>query len=206
MSKREVCPRCEYILARCLCHTLKPIDNTTQIIVLQHPSETGHALNTVHLMKKSFLKMDLFIGEDFSDHLELNSIIRDHKETIGLIFPGGNSTVLNSLSSKKITHLILIDGTWKKARKIYLLSKNLHQLQTHSLGPTKPGQYKIRSSTFEDGLSTLEATVCALGCVEKNLDTQSLEETFSKMIEFQIEKMGEETFRKNYKKENKKDE
>jgi DTW domain-containing protein YfiP len=206
MNKREVCPHCEYILARCLCHALKPINNTTHILVLQHPSETGHALNTVHLMKKSFLKMDVFIGEDFSEHLKLNAIIKDHKDSIGVIFPGATSTVLNSDSAKKITHLILIDGTWKKARKIYLLSKNLHQLQTHSLASAKTGQYKIRSATFEDSLSTLEATICALESVEKDLDTRSLEDSFLKMIEFQIEKMGEETFRKNYKQETKKDE
>ncbi|MBC7539238.1 MAG: DTW domain-containing protein [Bacteriovorax sp.] len=200
MNKRVVCPLCEYILARCLCSTLMPIDNTTKIIILQHPSETGHALNTVSLMKKSFLNLDLFIGEDFSEHQELNSLINNHQETICLIFPAGNNIVLTSKSEQKITHLIFIDGTWKKARKIFLLSKNLHNLKSYALVPSKPGQYKIRSSTFEHGLSTLEATLCALESVEKNLDTKSLEDSFLKMIEFQIEKMGEETFRLNYKK------
>ena len=122
MNKRAVCPQCEYILARCLCSTLKPIENTTKIIILQHPSETGHALNTVSLMKKSFLNLDLFIGEDFSEDQKLNSLINNYKETICLIFPAGNNIVLNSKTEQKITHLIFIDGTWKKARKIFLLS------------------------------------------------------------------------------------
>lgn len=200
MTKRAVCPHCEFILVRCLCDTLKSIDNATQIIVLQHLSEKTHALNTVHLMRKSLKKMELFIGEDFSEHQELNTIIKDHKETIGLIFPTGKNVPLHTFSAQKLTHLLFLDGTWKKVHKMYLLSKNLHELLTFSLIPIKPSQYKIRSSQFEHGLSTLEATVCALLHIEKNLDTKSLEDSFCKMIGFQIEKMGEETFKKNYQK------
>lgn len=200
-KKRAVCPHCEFIRARCLCDTLKLIDNKTQIIILQHPSEMGHALNTVALMKKSFMKMDVFIGEDFSEHLELNSLIEHHQETIGLIFPTEKKVELHTFPKRKLTHLLFLDGTWKKAYKMYRLSKNLHQLLTFSLVPTKPGQYKIRSSHFEQGVSTLEATICALLYIEESLDTKSLEDSFAKMIGFQIEKMGQETFKKNYQKD-----
>lgn len=200
MKKRAVCPHCEYILARCLCKTLKPIDNKTQLIVLQHPSESQHALNTVRLMKKSFLKIDIIIGENFSEHQELNKIIKDHKETIALIFPAEKSIILNSLLSKKITHLLFIDGTWKKAHKMYWLSKNLHELDSYSFIPTTPSRYLIRTSKIKNALSTLEASIFALEQIEKKLITKSLEDSFLKMIEFQIEKMGEETFRKNYNK------
>jgi DTW domain-containing protein YfiP len=199
MNKRATCPNCEYILARCLCNSLQKIDNKTQIIILQHPSESSHALNTARLMTKSFLKIKLFIGEDFSDHEELNELIKTNKESIALIFPKVGSPILTS-EMVHISHLIFIDGTWKKARKIYLLSKNLTDLPTYSLETLKESQYKIRSSEFSKGLSTLEASLLALGKIEKDLETISLEEAFLKMINFQIEKMGEETYRKNYEK------
>jgi DTW domain-containing protein YfiP len=200
MLKREVCPHCEFIIARCLCSTLRPINNLTQITILQHPSEAKHALNTVKLMKKSFLNIELIIGENFSEDQKLNSIISMHKETVGLIFPAQGSISLDKFSSQKLTHIIFIDGTWKKANKIYLLSKNLQQLSTYFLSPPFQGQYKIRASTFKNGISTLEASICALKYIEESLDTLSLEESFLKMIEFQITKMGEETFKKNYNK------
>ncbi|MDO9182695.1 MAG: tRNA-uridine aminocarboxypropyltransferase [Bacteriovorax sp.] len=197
MNKRANCPHCEYILARCLCHTLKSINNKTTIIVLQHPSETKHALNTVQLMKKSFQNIVIFTGEDFSEHTVLNKLLLDHQKEIALVFPTTTSTTLTN-QNKQISHLIFIDGTWKKARKIFLLSKNLHQLQTYSLTPDKPGQYLIRSSSIDNSLSTLEACLLSLSLVEKDLDTKSLTNSFNKMIEFQIEKMGEEKFNKNY--------
>lgn len=205
MNKRATCPNCEYILARCLCNSLQKIDNKTQIIILQHPSESSHALNTARLMTKSFLNIKLFIGEDFSDHEELNELIKTHKESIALIFPKVGSSALTSKMGH-ISHLIFIDGTWKKARKIYLLSKNLADLPTYSLETSKESQYKIRSSEFSKSLSTLEASLIALEKIENNLETITLEETFFKMINFQIEKMGEETYRKNYEKKNKSDE
>lgn len=198
MTKRSLCPECDYIISRCLCSTIRSIDNKTHLIVLQHPTESRHALNTVNLMKKSFLKMDLFIGENFSEMEKLNSLIDHNLETMALIFPTNKSKILTPGTLKKITHLIFIDGTWKKARKIYLLSTNLHKLDHYSLIPTRQSNYKIRSSSLENSLSTLEATVCALDIIEQNLETKSLEESFLKMIEFQIEKMGEEIFRKNY--------
>jgi len=198
MNKRAMCPNCEFILARCLCDTLRPIKNNTHLIILQHPSETKHALNTVVLMKKSFQNMTLLIGEDFSDNDVLNSLISANKNSIALLFPTEKSSILNSKSSKQITHLILIDGTWKKAHKIFMASKNLHLLQSFKLETSQTSQYKIRSSKLEHSLSTLEASVIALNILENMTETKSLEESFRKMIEFQIEKMGAETFKKNY--------
>lgn len=201
MNKRAVCPNCDFILIRCLCNTLRPIDNKTHIIILQHKSETNHALNTVAIMKKSFLNITIFIGEDFTENLELNELIKNFKKSLGLIFPMETSSILNSTQTQKMTHLIFLDGTWKKSLKMYLLSKNLHLLNIYSLKPTKRSQYKIRSTKFEDGLSTLEAAICALECIEASLDIKSLEDSFLQMIKFQIEMMGEDTFRKNYESE-----
>lgn len=149
-------------------------------------------------MKKSFQNIDILIGENFSANTVLNALIESHLETIGIIFPTTNSVTLSFNLEKKITHLIFIDGTWKKTKKIFFLSKNLHRLVTYSLQPSFPSQYKIRSSQLKNSLSTLEAAILSLKIVEEKLDTKSLENSFLKMIEFQIDKMGEEIFNKNY--------
>lgn len=201
MSKRPLCPHCEFILARCLCHSLKPIGNQTQIIILQHNSETKHALNTVALMKKSYQNIKVFIGEDFTHHDELNSIIDNNKDNLMLVFPTLKSELLTSVHQKKITHIILLDGTWKKTQKIFILSKNLHLLPSIKLEIESASLYKIRKGpkALEHSLSTLEASLSVLNILEKDLETTSLKDSFLAMIDFQIEKMGAETFKKNYK-------
>ena len=202
MNKRPQCSQCGFILTRCLCEILRPINNKTHLVILQHKSETKHALNTVALMKKSFINLNLFIGEDFSDHQLLNQLIIENGENLVLLFPTDKSHTLeashNTPNRAKITHIILLDGTWKKARKIFLLSKNLHNLQAISLEKKLPSQYQIRASTIKDSFSTLEASLNALHILEDDLDTSSLMNSFLKMIEFQILKMGEDVFKKNY--------
>ena len=79
-----------------------------------------------------------------------------------------------------------------------MLSKNLHPLNTFSLVPQRPGQYRIRSGQIKNSLSTLEATIDTLKYIESDLDTKSLEDSFLKMIDIQIDKMGEDIFKKNY--------
>ncbi|MGZ3788822.1 MAG: tRNA-uridine aminocarboxypropyltransferase [Bacteriovorax sp.] len=196
MNKRPLCPRCHFIIARCLCDALSPIFNQTELIVLQHPSEAKHALNTVRLMKNAFQKISIFIGENFDEHIELKNVLA--KNSTALIFPKPQAKALENGPEEKITHLILIDGSWNKAKKIFCSSICLQTLPTYSLSPQIKSQYRIRSSKFEDGLSTLEASTHALKILEPELSTQSLEKAFIKMIDFQIEKMGKDVFEKNY--------
>lgn len=199
-ESRAFCPDCDFLKSRCLCETLKSIPNSTHLIVLQHPTETKHPLNTVRIMKKSFKEMTVLIGEDFSTNLLLNTFLCDQENECAVLYPEENSEVLNeeNLSLKKITHLILIDGTWRKAKKIFLLSKNLHILPTLKLDPKDLSEYKIRKAPSEESLSTLEASVEALRILEPKLDTSSATLSFKKMIDHQIEKMGRVLYQTNY--------
>lgn len=198
MTSRSICPGCDYILSRCLCAYLSPVLNQTELIILQHPSETKHALNTVKLMKKSFQKISIFIGENFNEDQKLKAILENKNSNVALIFPNEKATILSSEERPKITHLILIDGSWNKAKKIFLSSSILHALVSFKLVPKKESNYRIRSSQYKESLSTLEASTLALSVLEPELSTNSLENAFFKMIDFQIEKMGEVTYRSNY--------
>lgn len=200
-ESRAFCPQCEFLKSRCLCDTIRPIENKVKVVILQHKSETRHALNTTRILVKSLTNISLFIGEDFANNEELNAILKDPKNKCALVFPGDESIVLNAQNKSKlenITHLIMIDGTWRKAKKIYFLSTNLHSLPCIRLIPEKASEYRIRKSPNVDGLSTLEATVLSLQSIEPELDTTSLKNSFKKMIDFQIEKMGEDVYKKNY--------
>jgi len=200
-ESRSFCPKCEFLKSRCLCETIKEIDNKIKIIILQHKSETKHALNTARILVKSLKNVLLITGEDFSQNADLNSILESPENRCALIFPTDRSKIFSAENKKSlgdITHLILIDGTWRKAKKIYYLSQNLHTLSALRLVPITQSQYKIRKSPNADGLSTLEATVESLKILEPELDTQSLNLSFHKMIDWQIKSMGEDVYRKNY--------
>lgn len=200
-ESRSFCPQCEFLKSRCLCDTLTTINNKIHIIILQHKSETKHALNTARILVKGLQNVSLLIGEDFSQTEELNQILKNPDNHCGLIFPADKAVVLNADSRNdlsKLTHLILIDGTWRKAKKIFLMSKNLQSLLALRLVPEVQSHYRIRKSPNVDGLSTLEAAVTALGILEPELNCESLNLSFKKMIDWQIEQMGEDVYKKNY--------
>jgi DTW domain-containing protein YfiP len=102
-----------------------------------------------------------------------------------------------SASVKKI-RLILLDGTWKKAYKMWQLSTNLHAIPTVKLPENLQGHYTIRKAPSENSLSTVEAGYHALSLVEPDKDFEPLLTAFEKMIEFQIAQMPPGVFEKNY--------
>jgi len=196
---RSFCPECEFLKSRCLCSTIKKINNHIHIVVLQHPSEQKHPLNTVRIMKKSLMKMSLFIGEDFSNHKEFNDIISNPKNHCALLYPEIEAQVLDEQSrSLNLTHLIVLDGTWRKAKKIFLLSKELQGMKKIRLIPMAQSDYRIRKAPNENALSTLEAAALSLNFLEPELETEPMINSFHSMVDYQIKKMGRELYQANY--------
>lgn len=62
--------------------------------------------------------------------------------------------------------LIVLDGTWRKSRKILYLNPLLQQLPRLSLRDMPASHYRIRRAQAPDQLSTLEATCAALAQLE----------------------------------------
>ncbi|MCR3765182.1 DTW domain-containing protein, partial [Pseudomonas aeruginosa] len=46
---RSRCERCARPASHCLCALIPSLPSRTRVLVLQHPSEVGHALNTAGL-------------------------------------------------------------------------------------------------------------------------------------------------------------
>jgi len=60
----------------------------------------------------------------------------------------------------------VLDGTWRKSRKMLYLSPPLQQLPRLSLQGLPPSRYSIRKAHRPGQLSTLEATCAALAQLE----------------------------------------
>lgn len=69
--------------------------------------------------------------------------------------------------------LIVIDGTWKKANKIFHTHSELHTLPRCDIQHVK-NQYKIRKSPSEQHLSTLEAIYFGLHQLNAPVDDDYL--------------------------------
>ncbi len=186
---RILCTKCNRPLKGCICEYICSINNEINVIALQHPSEVQQSKGTVTLLSNSMEHCTVIVGEDFSNNDLLNNLFLEHSNEIALLYPGEHSQELSVSGpyDKNLKYVILLDGTWKKAYKMFMLSKNLQQLPCLSLPASLQGQYAIRKTNKPNALSTLEACCYALGFLEKNpIKYQPLLQSFVEFNKFQL--------------------
>ena len=159
-------------------------------------------MGTARILKLSLANSYCFEGEDFSQHSELNALLNDKQYTHFVLYPGegalAHTEVMEKLSEGNKIRVVLLDGTWKKAYKMWQLSTNLHALPLIRLPDNLQGNYRIRKAPSDNSLSTVEAGYHILSLLEPENNFMPLIETFNNMIEFQIEQMPPGVFEKNY--------
>lgn len=170
---REICPNCSYPVKTCVCEFISPATHRTPLIFLQHPNETNNAKNTLRLIELVSNNIQIQIGESEQDFAELKKEVLNNKEQFVLLFPSEQATEITELNSQQTSDktVIILDGTWKKAKKLLLLNPWLNDIQHVKLasdenGNVIQGNYKIRSTKLEGALSTIEATALCLEQLE----------------------------------------
>jgi len=123
-------------------------------------------------------------------------------EYIVVLYPARSSAVLDEQWVRQcgeVRYMIVIDATWRKAKKIWELNADLHRLTALRLAGGKESNYRIRKEPEKGYLSTVEGIVEGLRMLEgKPEGYQSLLALFNEMIEYQIEKTGEAVWKENY--------
>lgn len=195
---RPQCPRCCRPLERCLCALIPQLHSRTRLLILQHPSEVKHALNTARLAALGLCNGELRVGEVFED---LPALLAQPGYRACLLFPGeGALPVAHYAEQVGEQPLLLVvpDGTWRKARKLLHCNSLLAALPRVTLAPGLQSRYRLRKAPMPGALSTIEAIACALDILEAPQRFDALLQPFEALIEGQIDAMGEQTYRRNH--------
>ena len=192
-SRRERCLRPD---AHCLCALIPQLDSRTRVLILQHPDEAKHALNTARFAALGLSNAQLRIGEVFEDLAEL---LNPPGYQPRLLFPGDAAQPLTVGQAEALPTLLVVpDGTWRKARKLLHLNPPLAALPRVTLGNVPASRYRLRKAPGPDALSTLEAIVHALQTLEAPGSFEALLRPFDALIEGQIQAMGSDTYQRNH--------
>ena len=195
---RAQCSRCLRPQTHCLCALIPQLDSRTRVLLLQHPSEVGHALNTARLADLGLLNAELRVGEVFED---LATLLNPPGYQARLLFPGEGAQLIDTgePSDESLPWLLVVpDGTWRKARKLLHLNPLLAQLPRVTLPEGTVSRYRLRKAPGPGALSTLEAIVQALEILEAPTSFAPLLRPFEALIEGQIEAMGADTYQRNH--------
>ena len=196
MMSRARCERCLRPTDHCLCALIPALGSRTRVLILQHPSEVNHALNTARLAALGLTNAELQVGEVFED---LAQWLNRPGYRACLLFPGEQAVALTAGSAEDLPLLLVVpDGTWRKARKLLHLNPLLAALPRVVLNDAPPSRYRLRKAPGPDALSTLEAIVHGLHTLEPEASFEELLRPFDALIDGQIAAMGEETFRRNH--------
>ena len=195
---RAQCSRCLRPQTHCLCALIPQLDSRTRVLLLQHPSEVGQALNTARLADLGLLNAELRVGEVFED---LATLLNPPGYQARLLFPGEGAQLIDTAepSDESLPWLLVVpDATWRKARKLLHLNPLLAQLPRVTLPEGAVSRYRLRKAPGPGALSTLEAIVQALEILEAPTSFAPLLRPFEALIEGQIEAMGADTYQRNH--------
>lgn len=157
---------------------------------MQHPSECKAAKNTARLAALCLPKAQIWIGETGENFENLQDIIchneRQHNYLTAVLYPNPSSVDFldfKKIHSKKITsapvQFIFLDGTWKKAYKMWQLNNWLQQYPSIHITQTT-SQYHIRKAPKPGCLATIEAIRYCLEAAE-GINASPLEACFLAM-------------------------
>ncbi|HEY2407518.1 MAG TPA: tRNA-uridine aminocarboxypropyltransferase [Polyangiaceae bacterium] len=185
---RAVCRRCRRPESVCYCAAVKPIATQTRVVILQHPRERDVPINTARIAALCLPNSEMHVGVTFSDGSLRAELSRDAARPPILLFPSAESRDLEADPPVGPVTLVVLDGTWWQAEKIYKSNRALRQLPHYSLNPGRASRYRIRREPALHCLSTIEALACALAVLEGgDSDVQGLLAPFEQMVERQLE-------------------
>ncbi len=193
---RPQCSRCLRPVAHCLCALIPNLDSRTRVLLLQHPSEVNHALNTARLAALGLNNAQLVVGEVFED---LPTLLNVPGYQARLLFPADDAQPLKVCAPEDQPLLLVVpDGTWRKARKLLHLNPLLAALPRVALADSAVSRYRLRKAPGPGALSTVEAIVQALEVLESPASFAPLLKPFDALIDGQIAAMGPDVFQRNH--------
>ncbi len=153
----------------CLCARIPRVDNRTGIIVLQHPRERFHPFGTARIAALGLSRFSLHVafgsGLDRRVHHPL-----ELPPGTGLLYPRPDAIDLSHVpEAKRPQHLVVLDGTWSQAHRLYQDNSYLHDLPHYRLNPEHPSRYRIRREPKPHCMSTIESIGLALSKLEPGL-------------------------------------
>ncbi|GAA4894687.1 tRNA-uridine aminocarboxypropyltransferase [Ferrimonas pelagia] len=168
------CPRCQIAQDHCCCPWARPGQSPLRFVLLMHHKEPMKPTNTGRLIAEILPDTLAFCWDRTEPDPNLLTLLADPRYQPMVVFPATHaepSQVIETIADTpgKQPLLILLDGTWKQARRMFQ-SDYLAKLPVLSIDPEAASQYKLRSAAHPHQLATAEvaAQVLALGGDQRN--------------------------------------
>ncbi|WP_404364130.1 tRNA-uridine aminocarboxypropyltransferase [Marinobacter sp.] len=185
--REGLCHQCGVHRNICVCDVCQPISGAPVIWALQHPSEVARAKGTLRIARACLPSLQVRVGETPEDFAE--PAARAASAGMGLLFPTEGSQPLESSVLDPMMEWLVVDGTWRKASRIFHTNPWLQKLPRYHFEQPPESKYCIRRASRSDSLSTAEAITCLIGTLRPELDTSTLENAMRALVDRQLAAM-----------------
>ena len=187
--RRPVCAACRRAQSACICGWVTPVDPAVNVLILQHPLEVHHSKNSAGLLHRCLRGSRLLVGETF-DASALQAALPTDRYVV-LLYPATASAGHRDAAPlepqrlrvpSRVT-LVVLDGTWRKSRKMLHCNPLLQSLPRLVLTEVGASSYVIRRAHQPGQLSTFEATCAAMAQLEGDAQKfQPLQQAFQGFV------------------------
>lgn len=180
------CQYCQVAEAFCLCSHQPDISSDIAVMLLVSDNEVFKPSNTGRLIVDTIKESYVYQWSRTEPDAEMLALLANPAYQPIIIFPDEyvddekrlvGEDVGNILQGKTPL-IILLDGSWREARRIFRKSPYLDHLPVLSVNPETISQYMMRQSDKEQHLSTAEVATLVLEQLGEDLAAKTLKQWF----------------------------
>lgn len=178
------CPQCQLAAAACICGQRPALQASVSFCLLMHSLEPLKPTNTGRLIAECLADTQAFVWARTEVDPALLALLADPQYQPFVVFPGEyaleQQQVFSQLPERQSRRplLIILDATWTQARKMFRKSPYLAGLPVLSMETDQLSRYRLRRSTRDDHLCTVEVATACLGLAGDESAAQQLNQYF----------------------------
>ena len=166
---KDPCPKCGLHKNLCICELIPSLTFATKVCLIIHKKELKRTTNTGRLAIKSLTNSEIRIrgGED-RQVLDLSDLLVPTYRTF-LFYPSDDAVELDRdlvEQSPLPIQLIVPDGNWRQASKVYTRHTELKDVPKVKISTTNSSIQHLRAEHSAEGMATLQAIAQALQVIE----------------------------------------
>jgi DTW domain-containing protein len=175
-----------------VCDRIQSYETRRRVLILQHPQERDALLGSAQILEASLPKARIVVGLSWRNLAHALGEPEVDPKRWAVLFPAGEGegdqvTGRNgaALDASSLEGIIVLDGTWSKAKTLWWRNPWLNKLNRVTLKPTRPSIYgRLRVEPRREFVSTLESVAAALTlCGETPEVAAGLERVFRTLVQ-----------------------
>jgi|AntRauTorckE6833_2_1112554.scaffolds.fasta_scaffold01380_2 DTW domain-containing protein YfiP len=163
------CEGCRMPRDFCICRYRTETHSKAEFWVLMHIEEVNKPTNTARLIGDTLPSTRVFPWQRMNPPLEFVELLKDERYQPFIIFPDDQPDYQHRVvqsypafregEEKKTPVFILLDGTWRQARKMFRQSEYLQNLPVLPVRSNRKTRYQLRKPASDQHLCTAEVGI-----------------------------------------------